>query len=254
FDLKHSDWNSIVAEARQRVTSRTSPADLFEILQSMIKAFGDAHTFINAASAKRMFHGIRPGTDRIAKNGLGAFYGREMHQVLSGTDRVYLKGPLRKFCNDQIEYGHIDDTTGYLRIWSFSAYSKQRGFVAGESALEAALDEIFSDPKLAALVIDVRINFGGDDPYGLEIASRLATTEYVAYTKYARADPVDRAKWTPGDESVIRATSRPGFRGPIVELTGPLTISAGETFTQALMGRTPHVTRIGENTQGVFSD
>src|SRR5262249_41536045 len=32
------------------------------------------------------------------------------------------------------------------------------------------------------------------------------------------------------------------------------TISAGETMTQALMGRTPHVLRIGENTQGVFSD
>jgi C-terminal processing protease CtpA/Prc len=39
-----------------------------------------------------------------------------------------------------------------------------------------------------------------------------------------------------------------------VELIGPLTISAGETFTQALMGRVPHVTRIGEPTQGVFSD
>jgi C-terminal processing protease CtpA/Prc len=39
-----------------------------------------------------------------------------------------------------------------------------------------------------------------------------------------------------------------------VELTGPSTVSAGETFTQALMGRTPHITRIGENTQGVFSD
>jgi C-terminal processing protease CtpA/Prc len=39
-----------------------------------------------------------------------------------------------------------------------------------------------------------------------------------------------------------------------VELTGPLTISAGETFTQALMGRTPHVVRVGEDTQGVFSD
>jgi C-terminal processing protease CtpA/Prc len=37
-------------------------------------------------------------------------------------------------------------------------------------------------------------------------------------------------------------------------LIGPLTISAGETFTQALMGRTPRIIRIGENTQGVFSD
>ena len=40
----------------------------------------------------------------------------------------------------------------------------------------------------------------------------------------------------------------------MVELIGPLTISAGETFTQALMGRTPKIVRIGEPTQGVFSD
>jgi C-terminal processing protease CtpA/Prc len=37
-------------------------------------------------------------------------------------------------------------------------------------------------------------------------------------------------------------------------LTGPDTVSAGETFTMALMGRQPHITRIGENTQGVYSD
>jgi C-terminal processing protease CtpA/Prc len=31
-------------------------------------------------------------------------------------------------------------------------------------------------------------------------------------------------------------------------------MSAAETFTQALMERNPHVTRIGEHTQGVFCD
>jgi C-terminal processing protease CtpA/Prc len=40
----------------------------------------------------------------------------------------------------------------------------------------------------------------------------------------------------------------------VVLLTGVLSISAAETFTQALMHRTPKVTRVGENTQGVFSD
>jgi C-terminal processing protease CtpA/Prc len=92
------------------------------------------------------------------------------------------------------------------------------------------------------------------DPYGLALASRLATTEYVAYSKEARIDPVDRTRWTPGQPSVVRPSTRPGFKGPVVLLTGPLTISAGETMTQALMGRTPKVVRIGENTQGVFSD
>ena len=53
---------------------------------------------------------------------------------------------------------------------------------------------------------------------------------------------------------MVRPSPRPGFRGPVAELIGPYTLSAGETFTQAVMGRTPHITRIGENTQGVFSD
>jgi len=53
---------------------------------------------------------------------------------------------------------------------------------------------------------------------------------------------------------MVHPSNRPSFRGPIVELIGPLTQSAGETFTQALMGRAPRVIRVGENTQGFFSD
>jgi C-terminal processing protease CtpA/Prc len=169
------------------------------------------------------------------------------------TDK-HLTGPIRKFCNDQIHYGHVNDSTGYLRILSEGRYTTEGGFAAGLVALEAALDSIFSDPKLRALVLDVRINFGGADPYGLAVASRLASTEYLAYSKEARLDPDDRNRWTPGQPSMVRPSSRPGFKGPMVELIGPLTISAGETTTQALMGRTPRVLRIGESTQGVFSD
>ena len=40
----------------------------------------------------------------------------------------------------------------------------------------------------------------------------------------------------------------------MVELIGIDSVSAAETFTMALMGRSPRVTRIGEHTQGVFSD
>jgi hypothetical protein len=254
FDLKHVDWDSIVAENRQRVKGSTSTVDLFDILQSMIKPFGDRHTFINSPQLKRNFRGIRPGTDRVAKGGFAAFYRTGKHELLGVTDRSYIQGRLRKFCNDQIEYGHVDDTTGYMRIWSFARYSKQSTFDAGSKVLQSALDQIFSDQSLKTLVIDVRVNGGGFDPWGLDIASRLATTEYVAYTKYARADSVDHNKWTEGDPSVIRPSSRPGFHGPVVLLTGPLTISGGETFAQALMGRTPKVIRVGENTQGVFSD
>jgi hypothetical protein len=256
FDLKHADWNGIVERNRSKITDQTTPEALFEVLQGMIQPFGDAHTFIGAGAIKRRFHGFRPGTDRVvaAAGGFEGFRNTMMPKIFGVTERAYLHGPLRPFCNDQLQFGHIDAETGYMRIVSFNNYEKNGDFAAGANALEKALDEIFSDSKLKALVIDVRINLGGDDPYGIAIASRLATKEYLAYTKYARADAVDRDRWTPGDRSMVKPGTRPGFSGPVVELTGPLTVSAGETFTQALMGRQPHVTRIGENTQGVFSD
>ena len=40
----------------------------------------------------------------------------------------------------------------------------------------------------------------------------------------------------------------------MVLLTSRYTVSAHETFTQALLGRTPEVVRMGENTQGAISD
>ncbi len=254
FDLKKTDWGKVVETNRSKVTSNTTPTELFDVLEKMIGPFGDTHSFIAAPEIDRGFQSLRPGTDRVVKGGFQAFRRSGMAALLGVTDRTYLKTPLRKFCNDQVQYGHIDEATGYLRILSFSNYVTAGGFSAGLAALEAALDDIFSDRALEALVIDVRINSGGADPYGLAIASRLATREYLAYTKEARADPIDHDKWTSGDPSLVRPSPRPGFRGPTVELIGPLTISAGETFTQALMGRTPSITRIGENTQGVFSD
>jgi len=106
--------------------------------------------------------------------------------LLAVTDSR-VQGPLRKWCNGQVQYGHLDDSTGYLRILSESGYTNEGDFSSGLVALETVLDTIFSDPTLKGLVIDLRINFGGMDPYGLALASRLATTSYVAYSKEARS-------------------------------------------------------------------
>jgi hypothetical protein len=254
FDQQKADWDATVAANRAKITDKTTPAELFDILAGMIEPLHNLHTYIEAPDLKRDFSTYRPGTDRIIHGDRRGFFSKTLPALWEVTDKAYLKTPMRKWCREKVQYGHINETTGYLRIVSFSHYSDTPGFAAGLTALESALDEIFSDPKMKALVIDVRINFGGDDGYGLEIASRLATADYLAYTKVARADPVDRNKWTPEDPSMVHPSTRPGFRGPVVELIGPLTISAGETFTQALMGHSPHIVRIGENTQGVFSD
>ena len=40
FDLKHVDWDKVVATNRAKVTATTSPAYLFDILAGMIEPFG----------------------------------------------------------------------------------------------------------------------------------------------------------------------------------------------------------------------
>jgi len=256
FAQPHAEWDAAVAANRAKVGDQTTPAELFDIFAGMVEPLHNLHSYIDAPDLKRELRTWKPGTDRLVKDVPGGLGRRRLSQVtpklLAITDRAYLKTPLRKWCNDQVQYAHVDEHTGYLRIVSFNSYT-QEGFASGMAALQSALDEIFSDPKLKALIIDVRINFGGNDLYGVEIASRLATADYLGYTKFAR-DPLSRTQWTPGDPSMVRRSKRPGFHGPVVELIGPLTISAGETFSEALMGRTPHVVRVGENTQGVFSD
>src|SRR5581483_9129439 len=124
------------------------------------------HTSISAPALKRRFHGLRPGTDRVVRDlvgadGMGEFQKTGVPRLLAITDRGYLHGPLRRYCNGQLQYGQLDGHIGYLRILSFSGYTSGGGFEEGMVALENALDEIFSDSGLQGLVVDVRINFGG---------------------------------------------------------------------------------------------
>src|SRR5207249_307912 len=113
FDLKHANWDRIVEENRAKITAKTTPLELFDVLKGMIEPFGDAHTFIGARKLKKQFQGFRTGP------GLDKFGWNQAAKVFEGTNRAYLQGPLTKYCNGQLQYGHLNPTTGYLRIAAF---------------------------------------------------------------------------------------------------------------------------------------
>lgn len=246
FALKNTDWAAIVDANRSKITDQTTPAELFAVLKGMIEPLHDAHSSIRAGDIQQRFGGSRTGGTALARDQFDRAY---------GTVAKYLTGGLHSFCEGQVEFGMLAPDVGYMRIKGFSGYHSDGSFESGLVALEAALDTIFSGAgQWKGLVTDVRINGGGADPYGLAIAGRLTSKDYVAYLKEARLDPNDASKWTPAQTSWVRATTRPGFRGPVVHLTGLRSVSAAETFTQALINREPKIVRVGENTQGVFSD
>src|SRR5262249_33223982 len=144
FDQQKADWNAIAAANRAKITDKTTPAELLDIFAGMIEPFHNLHTYIDAPDLKREFHTYRPGTDRVIKGDRHEFRTKTMPALLAITDRAYLQKPLRKWCNDQVQYAHVNETTGYLRILSFSGFSKEPGFASGLTVLETALDEIFS--------------------------------------------------------------------------------------------------------------
>ena len=247
FKVRQVDWSSVDREFRSQVTSATKPAQLFDLLRDMIEPLQDAHTGIEAPDIKKDFDGWRKDSNHLEDEDW------EKAQQLIATR--YLRGGLRQFCNGRIQFGMMDHSIGYLRITAFYGYVDGSTYDSEAEALQLALDAIFrSANKLNGLVIDVRLNHGGDDQLGIEIASRLTNNKYLAYAKVTRNNPDGALHFTVPQESWVVPSSRPSFRGNVVLLIGPDTVSAGETFTMALLGRKSHILRIGLNTQGVFSD
>ena len=247
FREKNVDWAAVVAANRPRVSDATTPEQLFDIISGMISPLEDAHSSIRARAIERSFGGSRKSPSFLAT--------ADERNAGYALVSAHLSGALQRFCEGRVEFGMLGPDVGYLRIRGFSGYSKDGSYETGLAALEAGLDTAFANARTwTGLVIDVRLNGGGADPYGLAIARRLTSTPYTAYVKQARSDPTDATRWTAEQPSVVQPSTRPSFLGPVVELIGVQSVSAAETFTQALMNRTPKIVRVGERTQGVFSD
>jgi len=214
----------------------------------MIEPLEDVHTSIEAKDIRQEFEGWRQDPGHLSD--------ADWTKAESIIEAKYVQGTLQPYCKGRLQFGMLRNSIGYLRVTTFYDYAD--GSYADElRCLQSGLTSMFeSAGKWNGLVIDVRLNHGGDDPLGVEIASRLTSRKYLAYTKAARNSiSLDAPlRFTDRQPVWVTPAAQPGFKGKVALLTGPDTVSAGETFTMALMGREPHVERIGLNTQGVFSD
>ncbi|MEV4399948.1 S41 family peptidase [Nonomuraea sp. NPDC049607] len=255
FALKGVDWRAVRDRHRSRIGPDTGEAELFGVLRDILKELGDAHTALLAGD-RQFARPLRPGTRQL--DGLPAFVAFDK-RVREFVERTATRKPLRQWGQGVIGYADLPGGFGYLRLGAFDGYA-DGGFEANAAELDRALDEIFSESRtsgpgrLRGLILDVRVNLGGYDGLGLRLASRLTGRPYLAYVKQARNTPEEPPGFTRPQPVRVRPASGPVYTGPITMLTSGLTISAGETFTQAMIGRMPRPERIGESTQGAFSD
>jgi Peptidase family S41 len=263
-------WNAACAAAAKRLAPDTGRLELCNVLWRLLEPLGDVHTSLSDpgdhscdhdAWHPQTFATMCPGVpiqdvdedemEKLVDRGFGIVDGKFL------DDRG-----LTPIANRKILYGVIrGQPILYMRIVSFSHFARGGEFEAELRNLQTGLDEAaasYNKERLQAVVVDLRDNDGGSDALGIEIASRFNHTPYTAYIEVARYDPDDPASYTAPQTMRVPVSDRPGFRdAPVVLLTSRLTISAGETFTMAMMERGPDerpVLRVGEPTQGVFAD
>jgi hypothetical protein len=249
FPRKNIDPDALRDRYRSDVSADTDPEELVGIFQQMLRPLGDAHTSITGGG--RYFSGERPGTNQASSDDISAAVDDHLRLDLGVT-------AIETFAGDQIAYADLPEGRGYLRITGFDDYSeKDSSFQASSAELKRVLDTVFTQARVDSwrgLVIDVRDNTGGDDALALQVAARLTDTPYTAYSKQARNDPVDPTRYGRLQTVTVTPADSPRYTGPLRVLTSDLTISAGETFVQAVMGRSPEPSRVGTPTQGVFGD
>ncbi|WP_228564403.1 S41 family peptidase [Catenulispora rubra] len=253
FAAHDIDWQTTRERLRGQITASTTDADLFHLLTEAFAPLNDSHTILTDGTTT--VAPSRPGTIPPSRA-----YDTSIKAFIQAHD---LTTPLQEWGRGHIAYADLPNGIGYLRLSSFAGYTSpddSAGFASDQAELIKALDAIFTPQRtqgpnaLRGLIIDNRVNGGGSDVLALDVVARLTAKPYTAYWKKHRNNPTDPTAFSNPEPIRVTPSAKLIYRGPIALLAGGSTVSAGETFAQALMGRSPAPVRIGENTQGSFSD
>jgi len=259
FEAHRVDWEATRQRFRPLVTAKTTSDELFALFSRMLEPLHDSHVVLDVFPAN-----TPRGKDWLKTPVKEVWFHKEDQEPLEDKDfdranqiiaSRYIEGKMLEFCGGQIRFGRTRERgLGYLGVLSFHQYTPDDDLPAGLACICAAGDAIFGQtPDLKGLIIDVRSNGGGEDAFVLELASRLTDRRYLAFGKKALVSST-HAQFTTPELIFVEANRGAKYTGPAVLLVGRKSASAAETFTMALMGRKPRIIRVGENTQGVFSD
>ncbi|NMO15255.1 S41 family peptidase [Pyxidicoccus fallax] len=240
FDLYGVDWKARYAQFRPRVPAATTDDALFALLSEMLVPLPDAHTYLVAG--ERTFEPKpRP-----------AWAEHYLEELTTYVDTHYRGGPgVTVVGGGRLAWKSLNERVGYIYIGGMAGFPGEMSdegteMAAAGRAIDEAL-EALGDKE--ALIVDVRFNLGGYDAVSLAIASRFTEAKQLAFTKKARAG----AGFTPPREHHFSPAGPRQYTRPVYLLTSQVTVSAAEIFTMA-MSALPHITVLGERTNGAHSD
>lgn len=243
FKLRGVDWQKQYKAYRPRVTQDTTDEELFKVLCDMLKPLKDGHVNLKAKSLvgkKQTFNS--EDTPRFFKVFNTGKLEKQFGSMVAATLKA--KGfSEQKEATNLLVYSRNKDY-GYLFITEFEGVSKR--------SLEKGLIKVLDEMKgVKGLIVDIRLNPGGTDQCVYQITSRFADKKRVGHHRKTKNGPGEDEFSDLKKRHLMPADNT--FTGPIVLLTHDASFSAADVFAM-LMADLPHVTIIGEPTNGIFSN
>jgi carboxyl-terminal processing protease len=242
FKLRNVDWNKQYKTYRPKVTSKTSDDELFNIICRMLAPLNDGHIELKAKlrGKKRYFNPERK--PRFWQE----FTKPDIRQLFKTTKNTLVHNGFGRPKESQAWMLHYcrSRTIGYIRILELDG-------VKGPD-LKAALDTIAADfDRLDGFIIDIRNCPGGEDSIAITIINRFCDRKRIAFHRRTKIGPGER-DYTRLKTWYLEPQGRAQFTRPIALLTCDSVFSGGEAFALAIR-ELPHVTIIGDHTNGIFS-
>jgi Peptidase family S41 len=254
FRERRVDWSRAVAAARTRLERARQRDSLFAVLRDLVRPLDDGH--VSIVAGKDAFDPqsvLAPGVAPDGRPWSWRALRVSLRDHLQGAQTPLLE-PARFAGNNRVMYGRLADDIGYLAVLAEGGWAdgQTEDTPAMLHAATAALvlDSVFNSlGDVRGMVVDLRVNSGGFDAVALELASHFTDTTRLAYRKSVR--PQGR-ETVPYDVLVVPASGR-RWLVPVAVLTGPNTVSAGETAVLAFASF-PHARLFGQPTRGMLSD
>ena len=222
FVLKQIDWNALRSAYRPAAIAAADQTGFIAVIREMLGRLHDMHVVIRDPSGRSM-----PTYDP---------------QPFVNWDRSVWQQYIARasWTQGQTDWGHgVLDGVPYIAIGSWGSSSIR------PADFDAALERYRNAP---GLIIDVRMNPGGNDSLAFEVAGRFARNAVVFGSVQFRNGPMH----TDFGSATIRTLDPRGswqYAGQVLLLIGRRCASSNESFIAA-MGQLPAVTLVGDRTAG----
>lgn len=226
FDHKQIDWNALRTAFRPRAIAATDQSGFIGVVREMLGQLHDLHVVLRD-----------PGGTSIPTYTPASFVNWDRSVWQQYIARA-------NWTQGQVDWGYgVLDGVPYITIGGWGATSIRT------ADFDAALERFRAAPRL---ILDVRMNPGGNDALAFEIAGRFTSSAVrTGYVKF-RNGPA-HSDFGPPTQRVLNPRGAWQYSGTVLLLIGQRCASSNETFIEA-MRQLPQVTLVGDRTAGASAN